>query len=621
MLRHALLLSAFAVVIAPACGDDDAPSNSPDAGGQPDASTPAADAAPPPSRAPRLRNELDDRSDEELAVEALGLLGAPIEGARKNCDSCHAMSPERIRSWAPAKGGAPSCLDDLEIGTPESAKKMLACLRLEPDRPGSPFVTSRLGIYATAAGLPWFEFLFARAEGDSGASAWQAFQGAVLMPKPKSGHAPLTQAEFDVVAEWYQRGLPFLDELLDTGPKPPATCEAVIEPFVADHVRAMATGGWRARNAERGLLMHGCARDGQSIECLSEYPRASATPFGATWESLPGATLRVLRSNDYASYFWTRSSPDGRFVAHGGGAGESTASIVDLQRNRVIPAAAAYDPGFFPDNSAFVFQGTTEGTSMCDNALLRGGPDRISFDETQCSHGASLALYQHVGAGLDSDDYWAVTSMFVSDDGGRDEVIRDPEAFFSSKDTITLTPMIHQGNGFVAGAPVDIASPFEGDTVISPSARLLVSRVAGPGARQKGLRLRQVKTIREGDQLRAEIPEVARYCDLNGGKPAFSYDERWMVLHHYVENEDATDLGFTGPSDPGFAAYRQKGAANVYLVDLLTGRRTRITGMAPGQFALFPHFRSDGWIYFMVREEGKTAEHIVASDAAIVLAR
>ncbi len=42
--------------------------------------------------------------------------------------------------------------------------------------------------------------------------------------------------------------------------------------------------------------------------------------------------------------------------------------------------------------------------------------------------------------------------------------------------------------------------------------------------------------------------------------------------------------------------------------------------MGPGQYALFPHFRSDGWLYFLVRTTGSTGEHIVASDVAMVLA-
>ena len=46
-----------------------------------------------------------------------------------------------------------------------------------------------------------------------------------------------------------------------------------------------------------------------------------------------------------------------------------------------------------------------------------------------------------------------------------------------------------------------------------------------------------------------------------------------------------------------------KGTANIILVNMVTGVRTRITTMKPGQYALFPHFRSDGWIYFLVRDK------------------
>ena len=53
-------------------------------------------------------------------------------------------------------------------------------------------------------------------------------------------------------------------------------------------------------------------------------------------------------------------------------------------------------------------------------------------------------------------------------------------------------------------------------------------------------------------------------------------------------------------------------------MDLISGERTRITNMQPGQRALFPSFRSDGWIYYLVRT-GSLPEYVVATDAAIVL--
>ena len=83
---------------------------------------------------------------------------------------------------------------------------------------------------------------------------------------------------------------------------------------------------------------------------------------------------------------------------------------------------------------------------------------------------------------------------------------------------------------------------------------------------------------------------------MTGGKPAFSYDERWIVFHQYTGNN-----------------------SDLYLMDLRTGTPNKITNMKPGQYALFPHFRSDGWIYADVRDmtAGGT-EHLIASDAALL---
>jgi hypothetical protein len=70
--------------------------------------------------------------------------------------------------------------------------------------------------------------------------------------------------------------------------------------------------------------------------------------------------------------------------------------------------------------------------------------------------------------------------------------------------------------------------------------------------------------------------------------------------------------------DPGFAPYKTKGAANLYLLELATGAVVRITNMQPGQYALFPHFRSDGWIYAAIRDTTAGHEYMVASDAALI---
>ena len=62
------------------------------------------------------------------------------------------------------------------------------------------------------------------------------------------------------------------------------------------------------------------------------------------------------------------------------------------------------------------------------------------------------------------------------------------------------------------------------------------------------------------------------------------------------------------------------GKSNIFLVDLLnpSAQPIQVTNMPEGGKALFPHFRSDGWFYFLVRHDGK--EYVVASDLAVQLA-
>jgi hypothetical protein len=57
------------------------------------------------------------------------------------------------------------------------------------------------------------------------------------------------------------------------------------------------------------------------------------------------------------------------------------------------------------------------------------------------------------------------------------------------------------------------------------------------------------------------------------------------------------------------------------LVDLRTGAVQRLTTMHPGQYALFPHFRSDGWIYFRGSRHstGASAEEILRRPRARTL--
>jgi len=497
------------------------------------------------------------------------------------------------------------------------AKEIVDCMRLEPGNVASAFAPSRLGIYAAASHLGWFQDTFKQAfpagEGTNTADTWALnygrFKNRVSMPK--GNHPKLAQGDFDIVAEWFARGLPRLSTYIapDTGP---TSCTPSIFPAVATHASDMATQGWSAVNRSAGLNMFGCGGSTDPRSCLTTLPNATSKSYATGWTK--AGTLRILKELDFDTYYWMRSSPDGRFVANGSTGNGSV--ISDLQSNKDIQVDAAYDPGFFPDNRAWVFQGTPIGAGFCTMGLLTSNPDRISFSETQCSSVESVSLYQHLGQGLGGGDYFVINSQFTSDNPSG-AVNEDPNAGFAKTASLKLTPMIFDGTRYVGKPPVTSLSPFEGDSVLSPSTKLVISRF-GNETQQLGYVLRKVTTTPSGGSYDISTTEVARYCT-QGAKPSISFDERFFVTHHYVGPADFADLGFASASDPKFQEILQKGSSNIEIVDLVTGARTRVTTMQAGQYALYPHFRSDGWFYFLVRDQNTDKEYAVASDAALSL--
>ncbi len=591
----------------------------------PDAAEPPADAALDASTIPVLRNPVD-LPDLELAQQAAALLGV---GGGKNCDRCHALSRERLRAWDSESDAAESaCLtNNLSPTTQGQAAGIVDCFRDTPGVVTSGWPPHRLGIYNTAARLAWFEYVFRLAFGPSWQAELDDFVGEAAMPRSDLGQ--LTQGEFDLVAEWFARDLPQLDAVVPADP-PPTQCTTTITAEVQTHVTTMATQGWRQRNADEGILMFGCQGATEPRDCLATYPRAGATEETMGWTDVePTTTVRVLREHTYASNYWTRSSADGRYVSHGGSPVASQtyrSTVVDLARDVNVPAAALYDPGFWPDNSGFALQGGSSGggsARFCEQSLLGSEPAMITFSEPQCRRTSAVGLYQHMGA-APGGDYWTVDGQFDNDNGGRmnstNPQLRDVNASANSESDIDLTAMVHTGTQFVPRATISVPLPHEGDVIMSPSARLLVSRVSGAGDSQAGYILRRLVATPAGSTYTINVPEIARYC-LRGGKPAVSFDERWMVFHHYVESGDWAALGYAAADDPGFLALRDAqtgGAANLFLLELATGTVRRITTMQAGQYALYPHFRSDGWIYFIVRDRNRDREWIAASDAALV---
>jgi len=544
------------------------------------------------------------------------------DGSNETCNRSTYNAAGPARFWIAVNGYAAAAVT-LNIkytspgGSSMSAKDRVACFRLEPSRSDSPFTPAKVGIYAAAAHLGWFQDTFKQAypAGEDGnttdtwALVYGKFKGRVSMPK--GNHPRFSQGELDIVAEWFARGLPRLSTYIaaDTGP---TSCSPSITSQVTTHVNQMATQGWSALNRQANLNMYGCGSATDPRQCLTSLPTAQSKPYGTGWATV--GTLRVLRELAFNTYYWMRSSADGRFVANG--ATGSNSVISDLQTSKDIAVEAAYDPGFFPDNHGWVFQGTPIGAAFCPLSLLRSNPDRIDFSESVCSSAEGVGLYQHLGAGLGGADYFAINSQFTSDNPD-DVVTTDPNAGFAQSAQIKLTPMVFDGQHYVAKTSVSTPSPFEGDSVLSPSTRLVISRF-GNEATQLGYVLRKLDTTQTGGSTTVSTTTIGRYCT-QGAKPSISFDERYFVTHHYVTSTDWQDLGFASASDPAFQAMLAKGTSNIILVNLTTGARTRVTTMKAGQYALFPHFRSDGWFYFLVRDQNSGKEYAVASDAALTL--
>lgn len=583
--------------------------------------------------------------DLALARRALELMGSSAVGASGSCSTCHTLGRPTLTEWQRlTQSFATNCLADTSLPDVAAVDTMYDCFERHG---GSGLQTSDYGVYAAASHLPWFSFVLEQASvnQDDPISHESTFVSRVGMPRAGQRW---TQDEFDVVAEWFTRGAPNLFELIpeDSG----QSCEARIDAALISHVTDMAAEGWRARDQEQSMLMFGCGSQQSGADCLQGFPAAANEDYGSDWDVLPNTNIRILWDNTgSATMYWSRSSADGRYIASGlaeRNTSDYFGQIVDLERQVVIDANFSYDPTFFPDGSGFMLQQGGSSSSAtpghptngsadagdvavtCGMGVLGDEPASITGTEAECSSIESqIGLYQQLATSLNGDDYWVLFGAYDGDSGGFRPVYENPPAAFASTSTATLVPMVNQGGSFEAGSPIELSTPLQGDPMLSPSGKLLVTRVKGPEqtrdiggvsvvtAEQSGYAIHLLSTHRSGSSWTASTSEVAELC-INGAKPVISFDERWMVIHHYVTDADATELGFSGASDPGFSPYRELGASNLYLVDLSDGTARRITNMGAGQYALYPHFRADNWIYFVVRTLD-AEEWFAASDAAL----
>ena len=551
-----------------------------------------------------------DTTGPELARAALAAIGARYldEGnnevdQNKRCSECHAMSRYNVGGeWLERTNAAISAginlNEDPDEYSQEKAMDLVNYMRKDSSNPESVFAPFKIGVFSAGAQFPYFRKLFEKAFGSEGAIAYAGFLARVSMPK--GSHPPFSAEEFATVIKWFvDEDVANLEAVMPEAPRP-ETCADVTafaglgtnglpadDSWFTEHLDNMQFEGWHARNVEAGINMFGC--DGtDGTDCFDGFDRAG-------FSAQAGDTDVVVASFDFDTSYWMRTSADGRFIGNGGGGGDTSfsATVTDVIAGRDIGVRGSYDPGFFPNNQGFIMQGG--GAGLCGQSVLtnaaaiEGG---IDFTEPGCSTAEGINLYQHVAVNLDGGDYFIINSQFTSDPGSGNN---DPNAGFDEGSEMKFSPLVFDGADWDQKEAIDVASPYEGDSVLSPSGRLVVSRFAGPDGAALGYMYRRVQTTVAGSGYDVNINQPVRFVCAPGAKANISFDERFSVTHTY-----------------------ENGTANLYLTDLVTMETHQITDMPEGTRALFPHFRSDGWIMFLVQGDGP--DRAVGIDSAVVLA-
>jgi hypothetical protein len=479
--------------------------------------------------------------------------------------------------------------------------KQVACMSDDPSDPAATFSPDKLGLFA--AGAAWMQDRLMKAD-PTGARA-SAFKAASMPAGTQV--PPMTKDEFQKVLDWVNNGMPAFDEVFG-GPPEPAACVQNISPELAAHVAAMKTGGWGARLADQSTPMFGCAAGKSAAECLVDLP-VVGQPWGA-----PGVnqTLRVLRDMPKTSY-WVRSSADGRFTGYGQ---YTSAAVIDHTTAAGTPPIqvdARYDPSFFPNNDGVSFAGTDLSASqpgpirVCRQSVLANAAHlatpKLMLTEPGCSEIVD-DVYQSVGAALDGVAFWMANGDHVNDNGGN--FMRTPLDGFEQSAQVQLTPMLFDGNQYKPQKQVQVNTPLEGDPILSPSSQILITRFGSQPGHQ-GYNLRLVTTTVTSGVVSATTNIVGTICGA-GAKATASYDERYVVTHRYADAKPG------GADDAGLPVSH----ADIFLTDLVTGEVVQLTSMGDNQYALYPHFRADGWLYFLVRDmNGAGKETLVATDVAL----
>ena len=235
--------------------------------------------------------------------------------------------------------------------------------------------------------------------------------------------------------------------------------------------------------------------------------------------------------------------------------------------------------------------------------------------------GSHIHLYQSIGADPEGGPYVIAQGGWENDNGGN--------SASGGRLVFNTNPLVKQGknnlnlfvfDGAASGLAETMTFMNEGDWVVSPSTRLVVGRYGQGSSQQHGYRIHLLNVQADNakkagysvsQKVVGEICNVepeSRLPWFRGGKVQISLDDRFLGTHKYNSSE-GSDLA--------------DGSADILLYDTLTGNSMQVTNMPKGMYALYPSWRSDGWVYFLVRDRRANAgkDYVAATNAAHWLAQ
>jgi len=458
---------------------------------------------------------------------------------------------------------------------------------------------------------------------------------------PRGGHNLLSATESVILYDWLKAKLPYIDKYLEHEVIPESECAPFVSPKLAQYLDDRRNLKWAHYHVNAGPPFFGCEVGSLSRDCFKtkddqghdKFPQTSDFYFSWRWNLNPNNTMRIIAKTPRATSYWIRSSTDGRYVGYGlaspeeivqpGGEKKNYASmIVDLTKSNLsgsskgnIYASGRYDPAFTPDGRGFMLHGVGDNynAGICPISVLKNPAETtIEFNEAGCVVSGNVRTYQSLGSSLGGTDTYALTGTYGPDDAGgpwADSSRRDPVASWGVRSFINFTRMTFDGTNYQVLSPIDLWTPFSGDWTLSPSSGMAAARTAGKDPSTGKLRQLDYSfhALRTKPNGKLELERLLSVCT-KGSKGTFSLDEQYFVYHHYVEEADFRELGFFSPNVPEFQAMLKHGTSNIYVLDLRAGTTERITSMEFGQIAAFPHFRADGWLYFLVRDQATKTE-------------